>query len=385
MNSLREPLSPEQLALLRVIFGPFDATGEWPVWQYADLTLDAMGIDAQATLESLPVAGDPGPMSRSYGLTWRNDSHMSPRPDARVALTMAALRHLPGAEPLVGAFFTTLRYLVDQQRKLIPSPGKVVEATVAGEAIAEQLLTASIAGSSAPPVDAIMTKLREVLGNEPPLYSAVYQRTAEDDWTIRVPAALREYRDVTTIDDYLDQVCTSVMPGEPPGPVSSEPADLPTAVGYLDAVWMSRTGSHLFVNLDAASVARLLFGCGSENDFNSLMSALADVLAQVTAPGKAKPPQGSAIRKVKEYLAESLDADAAERAGAAMDTLDRIRLIRVGGQHADARYKAVKAFGEIGLAFPPPSWPFAWTHVSWLAKEALDVVREEAHAGLARP
>lgn len=348
MNPLREPLSPEQMVLLRVLFEPFDATGEWPVWQYADLTLDAKGIDAEAALESLPVTGDPGPMSRSYGLTWRDDSHLRPRPGARVVLTVAALRHLPGAEPLVGAFFTTIRYLIEQQRKLSPSPHKVVEATVTGSAITEQLLTASIAGSSAPPVDAIMTKLRRVLDHEPPLYSATHQPTAEADWTIRVPAVLREYRDVATIDDYLDQVCKSVTPDEPSAPMPSGPADLPAAVGYLDAVWMSRTRSHLFVNLDPTSVARLLYGCG-------------------------------------DYLARSLEADAAERAGQALEMLLRLRHIRVSAQHADARHKAVRAFAEIRLAFPPPSWAHAWTHVSWLAKDALDSIREEVHAGLAQP
>jgi hypothetical protein len=227
-------------------------------------------------------------------------------------------------------------------------------------------------------------KLRQVLGNEPPLYSAVYQPTADADWTIRVPASLREYRDVATIDDYLDEVCKSVMPGEPSVPMSSEPVDLPTAVGYLDAVWMSRTRSHLFVNLDPASVALLLYPCGSENEFNSLMSALADVLAQVTEPSKAKPPKGGAIEKIRDYLAASLEDEAAQRAGEAVEMLMCLRHIRVSAQHADARHKAVKAFGEIGLAFPPPSWAHAWTHVSWLTKEALDVIREEVHAGLAQ-
>lgn len=216
MNPLREPLSAEQTALLQVLFKPFDATGEWPVWQYADLTLDAKGIDAEATLESLPVAGDPGPMSRSYGLTWRNDSHLRPRPDSRVALTVAALRHIPEAEPLVGAFFTMMRYLIDRQRMLIPSPHEVVQVTAASPSIAGQLLSASIAGSSGPPVDALMTKLRQILDHEPPLYSAaIHQPTPDADWTVRVPAALREYRDVATIDDYVDKVCKSVKTSRP--------------------------------------------------------------------------------------------------------------------------------------------------------------------------
>jgi hypothetical protein len=32
--ALREPIGPEQEALLRVIGGPFIATSRWPVWQY---------------------------------------------------------------------------------------------------------------------------------------------------------------------------------------------------------------------------------------------------------------------------------------------------------------------------------------------------------------
>ncbi len=38
-SALREPLSPEQEHLLRAIYEPFDQSGEWPIWQYVDLTL----------------------------------------------------------------------------------------------------------------------------------------------------------------------------------------------------------------------------------------------------------------------------------------------------------------------------------------------------------
>jgi hypothetical protein len=51
-------------------------------------------------------------------------------------------------------------------------------------------------------------------------------------------------------------------------------------------------------------------------------------------------------------------------------------------QHSDARHKAVAAFGEIGLSFPPVSWEQAWAHVTSMARGALDVVREEVHVGL---
>ena len=57
------------------------------------------------------------------------------------------------------------------------------------------------------------------------------------------------------------------------------------------------------VSLDPASVARLTLACGSEEEFNSLMSALADVLGQVTVPGTVVPPQRGALEAVREYLA----------------------------------------------------------------------------------
>jgi len=89
--------------------------------------------------------------------------------------------------------------------------------------------------------------------------------------------------------------------------------------------------------------------------------------------------------KVRDYLTAALDPAAADRASDAIGTLIRLRRIRAGGQHTGARPRAVSAFGEIGLAFPLPSWAYAWTHIAWLAKDALDAIREEVHAGIALP
>ena len=383
---LREPLSPEQERLIRVIFEPFDQTGEWPIWQYVDLTLDSrFGIDTAADiLASLPSAGERGPMSLSYALTWRQDSHARPRLDVPIALTVAGLRHLPEAKPLLRAFVTMIRHLVDRKRNLAPSPAKVVEATVTSAEIASELLRASSGTGAATPVDATMRKLRQLLAHEPFLYTVVQQLDpAKEEWTLQVPAVLRAYRGLATIDDYLDRVIEQVAPpGPPPVPLSFSALDIPYAVGYLDAVWKNRTGSHLFVNLDPASVARLTQACGSEEEFNSLMSALADVLGQVVTPGQSSPPQRGALEAVRDHLTAVLDAGAANRVGAAVGTLIRLRHVRVSTQHSDARHRAVAAFQGIGLAFPPVSWDGAWLHIAMAAKGALDVLREEVHAGL---
>jgi hypothetical protein len=386
---LREELSQDQLRLLQVIFEPFDQDREWPVWQYVDLTVDArFGLDAAAVLDSLPMVGYHSPMSVSYGLTWREDSYTQPQPRTHVALTVAGLRYLrPASEPLLGGFLVTVRHMAEVQSKLTPDPRQVVEATVSSASITEELTTWSIKGVSGPPVEAMLRKVRRLLSHEPYLSNVVHQPKPDiEDWTARVPAILRSYRGIGSVDDYLDRLITLVAPPEPPAaPPSSGPLDIPYAIGYLDAVWQNRTNSHLFVNLDPASIARLTLACESEEDFNSFMSALADVLGQVAKPATAGPPQGGALEQIRDWLIPKLDADAGDRVTAAFRTLIRLRHIRVGTQHGDARHKAVDAFREIGLPFPPPSWGHAWTHIAVMARGALDALREEVNAGLRQP
>jgi hypothetical protein len=332
-------------------------------------------------LASLPRVGDTSPTSQSYGLTWRNDSFMAPRPDARVAVTIAGLAHLPEAAQHVDAFMTALRYLVRRQAELTPSPDEVVEAQVTSEEIELALSGAWPDGSTSA---ATMRKLRQYIATEPFLYNVIIQPDqALESWTARVPAILRAYRGVATPGEYVTRLAELITPERPPTvPLSFSALDIPYAIGYLDAVWKNRTGSPLFVNLDPASVARLTQPCTDDGDFNSLMSALADVLGQVVPPGKIKPPQRGALEEVRDFIVQALDGDPAGRVEEAVDMLIRLRRIRVSTQHADARHKAVDAFREIGLAFPPYSWDHTWTYIAGLAKGALDVIREEVHAGL---
>ena len=387
-NILREPLGNDQRTLLRTIWEPFALSGEWPIWQFVDLTLDRMsGLDAAAVLSSLPRVRHPDPAmwSSSYALVWYMNisSFSQPSPEQEIGLTIAGLQHLPEGADLLGAFLVTLTTLAEAQLRLVPSPTSIVEATVTGSAIAEQILNASISGSSAPPVDMTIRKLRRLLEHEPVLWAGVQPPSGAADWTIRVPAALRAFRDVSSIDNYLDRAVEWVAPAQTPLVAFSFGAlDLPYCIGYLDAVWRARTRSHLFVNLDPASVGRLTQQCANEEEFNSLMSALADVLGQVVVPGKSSPPKGGALEAVQEHLGQLLEANALARVNRAIDTLVSLRHIRVGSQHADARHKAVAAFESLGMPFPPPSWDHAWIRVAVLAKGALDALREEVQTGL---
>ncbi len=383
-SMLRGPVGPEQEALLRAIGEPFIATGKWPMWQYVDMTLEnEHGLDAEAVLASLPEAGDRSPSSPGYGLTWRPDSYRQPHMDDRVELTVAGLHYLPEAETVTGAFAAVIGYLADKQAQLVPSPDEVVTATATGAQILDQLREAGILAGEADPAAGLLTQVRTLMQHEPFLFAATHHSDSSESWTIKIPAVLRKYRDVTGVEDYIDTVTALVTPPDaPPVPSPVSALGIPYAIGYLDAVWQTRTGKHLFVGLDPASVARLTLACSSEEEFNSLMSALADVLGQVVVPGTAVPPQGRALEAVRDYLASALSPDAADRVSVSFETLIRLRRIRVSTQHADARHRAVTSFGEIGLAFPPPSWDRAWAHIAALAADALDAIREEAHAGL---
>lgn len=84
--------------------------------------------------------GSSGATGLRYGLTWRQDSHLEPGPEARVALTIAGLQHVgEAAAPLLNAFVATVLLMVEQQRQLVPSPSEVVEATVTSAMIAERI------------------------------------------------------------------------------------------------------------------------------------------------------------------------------------------------------------------------------------------------------
>src|SRR5262249_55968444 len=122
--------------------------------------------------------------------------------------------------------------------------------------------------------------------------------------------------------------------------------------------------------------------CDSEGAFNSLMSALADVLGQIAKPRTGKALRTGALEDVRKYLDGELDPPAAARCSDAIGTLIKLRTIRHSIEHGDARARAIAAYAELGLSFPVVNWPEAWAQISAIACGSLDVLREEAHAGL---
>lgn len=383
---LRRPLSNEQTALLKVVYAHFRESGKWPIWQYVDLTLDQEGIDAATAITSLPVARGSSVqivMQRgSYGVVGIDPaSGLDPR--LSIPLTVAGLWHLEEAAPLTGVFFDTVRYLVLKQSELAPDPHSEVNATVSSEEIDQKILAGTVGSPSGRSEEFLIPKLGKLLEREPILWSNMTNQDQDlTQWEIRVPDRLRILRGTAGVEDYIDRITSWVAPAvAPTEPSPGAPLDLPYALGYLDAVWKNRTNYRLFANPDIASAALLTQSGTSQEEFNSRMSALADVLGQVAVPGHP-PRQNGALEAVREYLAEHLDTEAAERINTAFDTLITLRHLRVSAQHSDKRHRAVSAFEQLGLPYPPPSWELAWGWMTVQAREALDAIREEVHTGL---
>lgn len=384
---LREQLDPVQMLLVQETFAVFDRQGVWPVWAYLDHVLDAKGLVAADVLASLPVAGAHPGMMR-YGLTWNNDNHWLPNDKTPLALTVAGMWQVgSAAAPLLTAFNHTLRFLIERERSITPSPTEVVVARATSHDVARRLSGPDPGGGLyGPAVDIFVRKVGELVEHEYYLRTEFARPDPDSErWEVRIPARIREFRDVTTIEDYIDTVERLATPAGPPAqPLTAAPLNIPYAVSFIDAVWESRTDYPLFARPDPGSIARLTQACENEGAFNSLMSALADVLSQVAKPGTTKAPRSGALEELRNYLRQHLDAAAAVRCSEAIGTLIKLRTIRHSIEHGDARAKAIAAYADLGLTFPIANWTQAWAHISALACGALDTLREEAHAGLHR-
>jgi hypothetical protein len=62
-----------------------------------------------------------------------------------------------------------------------------------------------------------------------------------------------------------------------------------------------------------------------------------------------------------------------------------VRTIRHGIEHGDARSKAMAAYASLGIGDSLVHWGDAWAQVSAVTCSVLEVLREEAHAGLPAP
>jgi hypothetical protein len=175
------PLSNAEQRLLDTIYEPFRSTGLFPIYQWVDKKLDANGINVEKTLQGLPrglvldVGGDP---ARSPGIELR--------------LYVRGLRECTEAEPDLDRFLELLRYLVRREQDFRPpSTSKAVPLQVTDEDVRRDLRLAEID----------VAKAWSILRLEPGL--SFSGGGSAEEWSFEVTSAIRRFRDVKDIDDYL--------------------------------------------------------------------------------------------------------------------------------------------------------------------------------------
>ncbi len=271
-------------------------------------------------------------------------------------------------------FLVALAFATEQQRSFVPDPDRVVEISLSAKELAGHVRE-RFRGQ----VDE--TTLGYLLAGEPATWTGVNfswsQPSAEWTWDLH-RRSLANYADVRTVEDYLDQLETLVGVAGPEmtlevAPVS--PMTLPMMIDYVDTVWRLHAHEHLFNTRGLTFGAKLSQPCVTLEDFESRISALADVLNTATVPAPKEPAEGS-LQRLKRYLSETLEQEHSERTAEAIDSLRAIIDVRVGRQHAGASQRGVKGMQQLGLPYLVSSWTEAWDVVAGRAATALETIRE---------
>jgi hypothetical protein len=379
VNELLRELEPGQDRLLRLIAESFLKLGRWPYFDYVDGVLEGDALDARSLLASLPRwAG-----SWQYGLVWAQGSAVNPRVDQEIALTVAGLaRCRPEADALIDAYLSMLRFLDDRRRAKDPHPMLVRKAEVS---VADLMAALGTRGVDAQPPSlgwqGLARQLRQLVEHEPGVRGALELTGSpdSDNWACSPQSDLRPFGQVTSVEGYLHAVADIALP-----PASAqEPAfpsslGLPEAIDFLDAVWRLHFDDHLFQLPGARKTEELGLDSATTEEFESRVSALADLIARLKVAGAEKI---LALDRLKEFLPPHLPDNASRaRVEAAIRTLRRINHVRRGGQHQGAADVRTSAFQALGIPFPPDDWGSAWASIQARAVEAFNAIREEIQA-----
>jgi hypothetical protein len=181
---------------------------------------------------------------------------------------------------------------------------------------------------------------------------------------------------------------------EPAAAEPVSPLGLPEQFDVLDAYWRLRFGrSRRLLDLHIATgTASLALSCGSRAEFESRLSALADIidkfhvddelLPAMTEEEREKKIHGS-LDKLQIALLHNLPAEHHAGADKAVRALRKVRQIRNAIQHGIARDGGLTAkLREIGIHDAPPNWAGAWDTIRVQTSDALSALRYELRRAL---
>ncbi|MEV6924016.1 hypothetical protein AB0M46_05810 [Dactylosporangium sp. NPDC051485] len=131
------------------------------------------------------------------------------------------------------------------------------------------------------------------------------------------------------------------------------------------------------------NTASLAVDCTDLEEFESRMSALADVIDQIWPSDALLPAEidaekaGRSLDRLTEVLLHRLPAGQHARVEDAVSALRRVRQVRNAIQHSRVRGGLLAALRNLGVNDASPSWADTWNVVRAQTVEALKVLREE--------
>jgi hypothetical protein len=367
-----DPLTRDQRRALDLIATGFATAGDWPIFDYLEAEFDREDVDAWTVLESFPRVSGHGEYCAVW---WPRRPGQKPAPPDQIALTILGLcrSHWAAAPPILFGFLSFLETIAKSRRETPSSPTQPRQPAITA---ASWFVTSFAETPQLPPLP--LRFLYDLMAHEPATWLGGSSITGSGDKLAARDsagrAAIRRSHRARGVHQENRRDGLSASPAVPM--VAPSPLDLVAALDYLDTVWRLADGSHLFELHGAQRTAQLAFAAATENEFQSKLTGLAEILRSVKLSATSKGERDKPLKPLGDHLV-SLLPGSESRIRSAVDALHTVIDLRNAGQHSGAASKGAAAFVALGIGFPPRSWQEAWTITSGRTIEALDAIREE--------
>ncbi|MHB1808469.1 MAG: hypothetical protein ACYCU0_04150 [Solirubrobacteraceae bacterium] len=326
-------------------------------------------------LES-PLIRFNGGQARYGWIDPRTNNLQSPSDGDEIALTIAGMAHVARAAPEVEVFLDVLATLVDEQRSFAPHPTEIQKVSLTSATLSSILRRPRMDRGWDLDVAEVQS-IRAILEREPATWLCQFEDGNGGEWTVLPPPFLRHFRGITSSAEYVERLRAVLAPPvAAPAALHPSSLSLPEAIDYLNAVWRAYAGAPLLSISRADAAAKLALDCANADEFETRLSAICSILAQLELPeasGNAK------LTDLKTHLHDKLPDASAERAAEAIDDLRAFFDLRAWRQHSGSRPESQGRRGmeRLGVELPAPDWCPAWHHLQARAVTALGTLREE--------
>jgi hypothetical protein len=355
----------------------FLGDNEWPVFDYLMGTFDEPTENVAELLASFPRFG-----RWNYGAVWwvGVGQVSEPTREQVVGLTVLGAARSTALSALADVFFDVIELTISRWRTTPVSTRKARELSFTDEDVASLIQSERRLDTPNWPLRVYKLMERE------PSFSSSGTLDADRHWTKWIPREVYEYEGVKTIEDYVTRLeRLTAFPRTPVALATPSPLDLVAALDHLDAVWRAEHSKrHLFTYLSAEKTAKLAHPANTREEFDSRLSALAEILRSARESARAVAGSGlpnatteHPLAPWEKYLVGAADPMAEVRVRQAVRDLEHALAVRDAAQHTDAGGRAVRALEAFGIGYPIDDAPRAWQIISARVVEALGAIREE--------